>query len=127
MNIQEHLIALEKSLLTFDVRHSESKLKELIAPEFREVGASGAYFCLSDILENLPREKSWSARVQDFEFYPLTDGICQLVFKAFIKHRDGDAGTYSLRSSLWKQFDDGWKMIFHQGTLVPPFELAGND
>lgn len=127
MDISEHLIALEKALLTFAVRHSDFKLKQLIAPEFREIGASGAYFGRNDILQRLPKEQNWTAKVQDFECYPLADGLCQLVFKAFIKHQAEDVGTYSLRSSLWQKHADGWKVIFHQGTPVPPFELATDD
>ncbi len=124
MDLSEHLVALEKALLTFEVRHNEEKLEQLIAPEFREIGASGAYFGLTEILQRLPEEQNWTARVQDFECYSLGKGICQLVFKAFIKHHDSDSGTFSLRSSIWRQFGDDWKVVFHQGTLVPPFNLA---
>ncbi|MDO3384492.1 hypothetical protein QWI17_01425 [Gilvimarinus sp. SDUM040013] len=124
MNIEATIIELEKSLLTFEVRRSEVELRKRIAPEFKEIGASGAHFSLDDLLERLPAEQSWSAVAQDFEFTQHSKDICQLVFRAFVKDCDSEKGTYSLRSSFWQKLDDGWKMIFHQGTKVEPFELA---
>lgn len=124
MNTEAQIIELEKSLLTFEVRYSEFELRKRIAPAFKEIGASGAYFGLEEILGRLPTEQSWSAKIQDFEFTEHNDEICQLVFRAFIKGNDADGGSYSLRSSLWQKFGDEWKMIFHQGTKVEPFELS---
>ncbi len=123
MELETYIIELEKSLLTFEVRHSEVELRKRIAPEFKEIGASGAYFGLDSVFEQLPAEKTWSVFVQDFEFKLHSPEMCQLIFHAFIKNNDSDEGMYSLRSSFWKKFDDGWKIIFHQGTEVEPFEL----
>jgi len=124
MKLEAQIIGLEKSLLTLEVRHSETELRKRIAPGFKEIGASGAYFGLDNILERLPTRQSWSAVVQDFEFRQHNNDLCQLVFKAYIKSNDADEGTYSLRSSFWQKFDDDWKMIFHQGTKMEPFELT---
>jgi len=124
MNTEAQIIELEKSLLTLEVRHSEFELRKRIAPGFKEIGASGAYFGIDSILERLPTEQSWSAVVQDFEFTQHSEEICQLIFRAFIMGNDTDEGTYSLRSSLWQKFGDEWKIIFHQGTKVEPFELS---
>jgi hypothetical protein len=123
MELKEKIIELEKSLLTFEVRHSKTELIKRIAPEFKEIGASGAYFGLDNLLARLPTEQAWHALVQDFEFTQHSSDICQLIFKSYIKHNDSDEGTYSLRSSFWKKYDDGWKMFFHQGTKVEPFEI----
>jgi len=39
-----------------------------------------------------------------------------------IKHNEAnESKKYSLRSSIWKCYDDKWKMIFHQGTLAESF------
>ena len=124
MSLEALIVELEKSLLTFDVRHSEVALRKRIAPSFKEIGASGAYFGLDSILARLPTEQSWSAVVQDFEFMQHSEEICQLIYRAFVKVNDTDDGAYSLRSSLWQKCGDEWKMIFHQGTMVAPFELS---
>jgi hypothetical protein len=124
MELKAHIIQLEKSLLTFEVRHSEKELIKRISPKFKEIGASGDYFGLDNVLKRLPTEQTWSAVVQDFEFSQLSDDVCQLIFRAFIKSNTSDSGTYSFRSSIWKKHGDDWKMIFHQGTKVEPFDLA---
>ncbi|MDN3650078.1 DUF4440 domain-containing protein [Reinekea marina] len=123
MDLEAQIISLEKSLLTIEVRKSKTELLERIAPGFKEIGASGSYFGLDSILERLPTEQSWSAKVQDFEFRQINPEFCQLVFRAYIKSHEADSGTYSHRSSFWQKFEDGWKVIFHQGTKVEPFEL----
>lgn len=126
MTLKDKLIELEKSLLTFDVRHSRARLCELIAPDFQEIGASGAYFGRDHLLERLPTEQDWHATVQDFELRELAPGLCQLIFRAFITHDHDDTGVYSLRSSLWQARADGWQVVFHQGTPVAPFDVTGN-
>ena len=123
MDLEATIIELEKSLLTVEVRKSKVELLKRIAPGFKEIGASGSYFGLEYLLERLPTEQSWSAKVQDFEFTQLNSEFCQLVFRAYIKSSEADCGTYSHRSSLWQKFEDGWKVFFHQGTKVEPFEL----
>ncbi|EAR09890.1 DUF4440 domain-containing protein [Reinekea blandensis] len=125
MTVKNQLIELETSLLTFEVRHSKERLCELIAPDFQEIGASGAYFGRDEILERLPTEQDWHATVQDFEFRELTPGLCQLIFRAFITHDKDDDGVYSLRSSLWQKNAIGWQVVFHQGTQVAPFPVTG--
>ncbi|MFQ3230759.1 DUF4440 domain-containing protein [Reinekea sp.] len=124
MNLKSKIIDLEKSLLTFEVRHSKLELLKRISPDFKEIGASGAYFGLDNVLERLPTEESWSATAQDFEFSQISEEICQVIYRTFNKSSESATGTYSRRSSFWKKFDDGWKMFFHQGTKIEPFELT---
>ncbi len=123
--LKEIIIAKEKDLLTFEVRSSAKKLKELISDDFKEIGASGAYFGLSEVLERLPTEASWcwSAQTQDWEFRFLSDDIAQTIHRAFIIHNQEDEGVYSRRMSIWRKEKGLWKMYYHQGTKIDPFTL----
>lgn len=123
MTLAEILIKKEKALLTFDVRSSVEKLKSLLSNEFKEVGASGAYYGLSEVIECLPAEENWSCKTQDWEFRLLSSDIAQTIHRAFIVHFDGDEGVFSRRTSIWKKESGEWKMIYHQGTKVEPFEI----
>ncbi|MEM7208226.1 MAG: DUF4440 domain-containing protein [Pseudomonadota bacterium] len=123
MSLAEIIIEKEKALLTFGVRSSIESLRSLLSSEFKEVGASGAYFGLSEVLECLPAEESWSCKTQDWEFRLLSIDIVQTIHRAFVVHFDGDEGTYSRRSSIWRKESNEWKMIYHQGTKVEPFEI----
>ena len=126
MNLAETIIAKEKSLLTWDVRSSTEKLRSLLSSEFKEVGASGAYFGLAQVLESLPSEEGWCCKTKDWEFRALAKDIVQTIHLAFVAHFEGDEGVYSRRTSIWKNESGEWKMIYHQGTQVEPFQEGAN-
>ena len=123
MELAEIIIEKEKALLTFEVRSSVERLKSLLSREFKEVGASGAYFGLDDVLERLPTEENWSCKTQDWEFRMLSSEIAQTIHRAFVVHFDGDEGVYSRRTSIWRNESGEWKMIYHQATKIEPFEI----
>lgn len=123
MNLEKVIISKELSLLTFEVRHSESKLKSLLSDDFLEIGASGDYFGLKEVLSELPTQQKWKCHAQDFEFRHLDTNIVQLIFKTHITTKTNPSGTYSLRTSLWKLESEQWKMVYHQGTKIGQFEL----
>lgn len=57
--------------------------------------------------------------IMDFEINQLSDD-CVLATYRLIRHSElNENKKYSLRSSIWKCFEGKWKMIFHQGTLMP--------
>ena len=121
----ELLIKNEKALLTYEVRCSPERLRAFISDDFREIGASGAYFGLAEVLENVPlNAQNWSAVAQNFECRHLSDDIVQVVFQCVITHDIGSEPVYSLRSSIWRLEGGQWKMVFHQGTKVPHFDVT---
>ncbi|ODN43961.1 hypothetical protein BGC07_00200 [Piscirickettsia litoralis] len=113
----------ELALLTAEVCRSKDKLRSLLSSDFLEVGASGAYFGLNEVLEKLPAENSWQAHAQDFEFRSLAEGVVQLIFRAVIRANSESAGVYSRRTSIWRNEVCGWRMVYHQGTKTVPFDL----
>ena len=120
----ELLIKNEKALLTDEIRHSPDRLRSLISDDFREIGASGAYLGLADVLEELPLSaENWSAIAQNFECRKLGDDIMQVIFQCVITHDRNSEPVYSLRSSIWRLEDGQWKMVFHQGTKISPFDV----
>lgn len=123
LELEKLIIEKELSLLTFEVRHSESALKSVLSSEFLEVGASGDYFGLSEVLSELPTESNWQCHAQDFEFRKLERSIVQLIFRAHITSQNTPNGTYSRRTSIWRLERGYWKMLYHQGTKVDKFEL----
>lgn len=124
MKHHELLVKNERALLTYKVRHSPERLRSLISDDFREIAASGAYFGLAEVLETLPRSaQNWSAVAQNFECHELSDNIAQVVYQCVITHDIDSEPVYSLRSSIWRLEGGQWKMVFHQGTKVPPFDV----
>jgi hypothetical protein len=44
----------------------------------------------------------------------LPDGLVLLTYRSTTAQRS------ALRSSLWRRETSGWRVLFHQGTVLPP-------
>ena len=118
MKLRDILINKENQLLLPQTRQSQIKLKELLSESFIEIGSSGKKFGLKEVLENLPKEKDWSAKISNIEFRMINEDVAQLFYNCVIYHNLDDKGSYSIRNSIWTNESDTWKMIFHQGTEI---------
>lgn len=122
MKLIDILIAKENELLLPETRKSTTKLKELLSENFIEIGSSGKIFALKEVLENLPKEKDWRAKISDISFRMISEDVAQLFYDCVIYHHSDEKGSYSRRSSIWKNESDTWKIIFHQGTRILPLQ-----
>lgn len=123
MGIEVALIEKEKALLTFEVRSSSARLQALLSSEFLEIGASGEFFGIDNVLVRLPQETTWSATAQDFNHRSLGPELVQLFYRAVVTRNSGSQKAYSRRTSIWRKEGSDWRMVYHQGTAVGPFEL----
>ncbi|WP_053047380.1 DUF4440 domain-containing protein [Thalassomonas viridans] len=122
MNLQDEITALELALLKPEVRRSRSELNRLISDDFLEFVGSGRRFGKAEVLERLPQETPPEFSARDFELRRLGDQVVQLIYKSTMLKAGSGQTSYSLRSSLWRRSGDSWQMLFHQGTLCPPFD-----
>jgi hypothetical protein len=90
--------------------------EEMTDPTFWEVGASGRRYSREYILNTLekryqnPIEEAWETQ----DFYCLEIGIdTYLLTYTLIQ---GERVTR--RSTLWRSTELGWKILYHQGTIV---------
>ncbi len=118
MKLQETLVEKEKELLLSETRYSATRLRELLSENFIEIGQSGNVFGLNEVLDSLPKENGWSAKIYDIEFRVITEDITQIFYTAIIYDSEDNNSTYSKRSSIWKNESGVWKMIFHQGSKI---------
>ncbi|MFI8293514.1 DUF4440 domain-containing protein [Streptomyces sp. NPDC085614] len=102
-----------------EVRTSRALARELLDPEFVEVGASGRRWTYEEMLAALP-ELSGSApagpryRPSGMAGTLLAPGIVLVTYETVI------AGARARRSSLWRRAADAtWRMYHHQATPVP--------
>lgn len=115
--VAELLEGYERELLRPAVRRSPERLRELLHAEFREFGASGRVWTLSEILEELASETPGHLLLDEVRARRVGEEAWLLTYRS---RREGPEGTReSLRSSLWVRVDDRWQMLFHQGTVVP--------
>lgn len=96
---------------------SRADFEKMTDENFWEIGASGRCYSRKytlDLLEkrhSIPHEDVWEAK--DFhcrrlgpETYLLTYTLLQ------------DKTRWTRRSTIWRKSGDGWKILFHQGTIV---------
>ncbi|WP_033328868.1 DUF4440 domain-containing protein [Streptomyces yerevanensis] len=114
-------VAGELRLMDPNVRASRSLARELLDPEFVEVGASGRRWTYEQMLAALPDmaggfEEGPHYQPSDITGVVLAPGLVHLTYETMID------GRRARRSSLWRKRSDGtgWRMYYHQGTLVSP-------
>ncbi|CAN7450908.1 DUF4440 domain-containing protein [Neorhizobium tomejilense] len=117
--LADHLLGLELALQSREVRNSEEKLRELLAPEFREFGRSGRAYTFDDIVTHLVAEtEPGNTSITDFSATMLSDTIALATYRGTRINDDGSR-LLANRSSVWRLDPDGkWRMVFHQGTAT---------
>jgi hypothetical protein len=107
---------LEEQLLRAEVRRSELRVTELLAPTFVEFGASGKVWNRNQIVQNLQQEEPASRELDDFKIQALAPEVVLTTYRVRRFSEAGDLAAASLRSSIWVHRDGHWHMLFHQGT-----------
>ena len=114
MTVEDHLIALERSLHSSAVRSDPEATGELLAEDFREFGASGRVFSRKEILAELAGETAYPIDGLDFECRLLSSDLALLTYVST------SPGRRARRTSLWRLEGAQWRCFFHQGTPIPP-------
>lgn len=106
-------------------RGDRERLEQLLAPDFREFGRSGATYTRHDTLVMLPSETQVpQIHAQDFVVKQLSDSIALLTYRSAHVNPSGDLFRHTNRSSIWRLNSSGWQMVFHQGTPTCPFDQS---
>lgn len=112
------LKALEPLIYAANDGQQRAHFERLLAPDFWEVGASGTVYDRAFVLDTLetrqaqPREEAW--RASDYRIEEIAPGSFLLTYLLEQPTR------LSRRATLWQQTELGWKMRYHQGTVVAP-------
>ena len=108
--LKDLLYDLEVQLLKPEVRQSKIELEKLLADDFIEFTSSGKKKNKRDCLDGLATPKMY---VLNFDIKRLSLDTVLTIYDLIDETRMNE----SLRSSVWKQIDGRWQMIFHQGTI----------
>ena len=90
--------------------------ERMMAPEFREVGASGTRYDREFILNVLaeraahPQEERWEVRE------PQCQKIGENIYLMTYTLLQGERVTR--RSTIWRNERGEWRIVYHQGTIV---------
>ncbi|MBJ8326481.1 hypothetical protein [Streptococcus pacificus] len=105
------LLAYEMNHLANDNRRDNTYLSSL-HPNYKEFGASGRIFHKRDFEKiDLPESHY---QVINYDVLALSETSCLATYQLI----DTLTGQKTNRSSIWVIYQDDWKLLFHQGTLV---------
>jgi hypothetical protein len=96
---------------------SRSDFEKMTVPQFWEVGASGQRYSREYVLYQL--ERRWCAppedvwETSDFRCQKLANDLYLLTY-TLLQNRE----RLTRRSTIWQRTPEGWKIVFHQGTIV---------
>jgi hypothetical protein len=113
----EEVLRLERELQSRACRADRVRVRELLADDFLEVGASGRRWDLTNALalleEETADEGAGEIEVLDLRGREVAPGV---VLVSWDSER---AGRRARRTSLWCRRGERWQQVHHQGTLLP--------
>lgn len=105
---------LERELQTASCRRDQDRMRALLADDFEEVGASGRVWDRAAALELVASEEDEAEiEVRDLTARVVGDGL------VLVRWTSDRGGRRARRTSLWRSDPDGWRLVHHQGTLLP--------
>jgi hypothetical protein len=96
---------------------TRADFERMTAEDFWEVGASGCRYSRQFVLDELerrfsvPHEDVWETR--DFHCRKLSEDTYLLTY-TLLQNKQ----RLTRRSTIWRSTTDGWKIVYHQGTIV---------
>jgi hypothetical protein len=96
---------------------SRADLEKMTTEDFWETGASGRRYSRKFVLDELekrfsaPRADVWETR--DFHCRKLAEDTYLLTYTLLQDH-----ARLTRRATIWQKTGDGWKIVYHQGTIV---------
>ena len=106
------------SMTKSEIRRSPQELVRLLADDFNEFGGSGRVFNkgqVIDALQNQPPVQNW---LDEFQVKCLSPDVALVTYRGHCKFPRKKRVSHSLRSSIWRNRDGRWEVVFHQGTPV---------
>ncbi len=107
----------EEDLLRPDVRFSRDKMSALLDDGFLEFGASGRVYNREQTLDAQPEEINARLPLSEFSARLLAPNVALVTYRSVQLFSDGSKKE-ALRSSIWRNGEKGWRLVFHQGTLL---------
>ena len=114
--VLEELKGRELILHRPEMGTTRADLDRLIAPDFWEVGASGQRYGRNAVIDVLERR----SLQPDPNCWETCDFRCQLLASEvyLLTYTLRQVERVTRRVSVWRRTGQGWKVLFHQGTVV---------
>lgn len=115
-SVLEELTKLEIFIHWPTLGTSKEEIENLLDKNFWEVGASGKRYDREIVLRVLEER----TRKQNLEVWINKDFHCsEIAADSFLLTYTLDQGArLTQRSSIWRKYEAGFKLVYHQGTVV---------
>lgn len=116
-SILDELSAREPIFHRAEFGTTRADFEKMTAEDFWETGASGRIYSRRYVLDELekrfsvPHEDVWET--SGFACRRLAKDVYLLTYTLLQKHT-----RLTRRASIWERTDEGWKIVYHQGTIV---------
>ena len=117
--ITQQLMAREPIFHRPELGTSRRDFAAMLDAEFWEVGASGRVYAREFVLDTLAQRHTSPV----IEQFTVSDFACRRVavdVYLVTYQLEQEGGRLSRRATLWRRAADGWKILYHQGTLISP-------
>jgi hypothetical protein len=116
LNVLEELKKREPIFHHPEFGTARADFENMMEPAFWEVGASGKRYSREYILDEL--EKRYSSHHEDQ--WETSDFHCLEIAadNYLLTYTLAQGSRISRRSTIWRRTPRGWKIVYHQGTLV---------
>jgi hypothetical protein len=94
-------------------------MDRILAEDFVEFGASGCLYSREEVLGPTSGALDEAPGLLLFSAKLIAPGVGLVTYVSAQRLADGTVRS-ARRSSLWRHEDKGWKLVFHQGTLITP-------
>jgi len=117
LDVLEELKAREPIFHRAEFGRTRADFENMTAPDFWETGASGRRYSRAYVLSEL--EKRYAGEFEDvweasgFHCRRLSENVYLLTYTLLQNKK-----RKTRRATIWQNTPTGWKIIFHQGTIV---------
>ena len=113
MSKYDAIRAAERELLTSSTRRDGARLRELLHPDFVEIGRSSRRWNRDEIVESLATEdERLTPTAQHWDFVDFSSCLVLVTYRI----RSGD--VESTHASVWDTSTEPLRIRFHQGTVI---------
>jgi hypothetical protein len=117
LDVLEELMRREPIFHRAEFGTTRADFERMMDEDFCEVGASGRRYSRAYVLDELekrhsgPRSDVWET--SEFACRRLAEDVYLLTYTLL-----QDGVRLTRRSTIWRRSGDGWKILFHQGTVA---------
>ena len=112
------ILDLEKQLCSPTRNKSYKEFDYIFSNDFIEFGSSGRVYDKTQTLETLKLPALNEITIKEFNITELAPDVILAKYIAESSNINSGDVKRSLRSSIWKYTDEGWQIVFHQGTAA---------